>query len=304
MKTKFQIFFILACAMAVQAGPRSSASGDYIIATDTADSGGSRSTSVAYTHDGSLGGVTGISTVPTPAETAKHGYLGQLYEVTGLTVTATPASVNEEATRQLVAQQVLDDDSHLSVNAGSVGWSVVTGPVSGISSAGLATAGMVYQNTSATVQGVYGGFTGPLVLTVLNTLPDNYGSYGGDGLDDSWQNQYFGLDNPLAGPGADPDGDSQNNQFEFTAGLIPTDPLSRFLLRIEPVAGQPAQKRLIFSPRLADRTYNILTNATLNPDTWSALTGGIVSDNLTERTVTDTSASGNRKFYRVQVVKP
>lgn len=43
-------------------------------------------------------------------------------------------------------------------------------------------------------------------------------------LDDAWQNQYFGLDNPLAAPTADPDGET--NSFEFTAGLIPSDPQS------------------------------------------------------------------------------
>ena len=37
------------------------------------------------------------------------------------------------------------------------------------------------------------------------------------------------------------------------AGLDPTNPLSMFLLRIEPVAGQPTHKRLIFSPRFPDR---------------------------------------------------
>jgi len=70
----------------VHADSRSSA--NYTIATDTTDSGGTRVTSAAYTHDGSLGGVTGIAAVASPAETAKSGYIGQLYEVTGLTLTS------------------------------------------------------------------------------------------------------------------------------------------------------------------------------------------------------------------------
>ena len=33
----------------------------------------------------------GLSTAASPAETAKHGYVGQLYDVTGLTLTAAPS---------------------------------------------------------------------------------------------------------------------------------------------------------------------------------------------------------------------
>ena len=45
-------------------------------------------TSASYANDGSAGLVVGISTVAAPAETAKHGYLAQLYDATGLTPTA------------------------------------------------------------------------------------------------------------------------------------------------------------------------------------------------------------------------
>jgi hypothetical protein len=132
----------------------------------------------------------------------------------------------------------------------------------------------------------------------------------GTGVEDPftvWKASYFTPAEIAAGDAADnadPDGDGQNNRFEFTAGLVPTDALSRFLLRIEPVVGQPAHKRLIFSPRFNDRTYDILTSTTLLDGSWFALTGGIVSDMGTERTVTDTEATVGKKFYRVQVNKP
>ncbi len=302
MKTKSQILFALACAVSVNAGPRQSA--NYSVATDTTDGGGKRATSANYTNDGSAGNIAGISTVATPAETAKHGYVGQLYEVTGLALTSASPSVNETATVQLTARQSLDDATFLAVSATSVAWGVQSGPLTGVNTNGLATAATVYQNAAATAQGSYQGNTGTVGLTVVNTLPDNYGSYAGDGLDDAWQNQYFGLNNPNAGPQIDPDGDSQNNLFEFTAGLVPTDPLSRFLLRVEPVAGQTTQKRLVFSPRWTDRTYHIVTSTTLEAASWSALTSGIVSDNGTERSVTDTGATAPKKFYRVEIVKP
>lgn len=48
-----------------------------------------------YTNDGSAGGGAVISTVAAPAETAKHGYIAQLTEATGLQLTAPPATVNE-----------------------------------------------------------------------------------------------------------------------------------------------------------------------------------------------------------------
>ena len=44
------------------AGPRTSASANYKVATDTADAGGKRATSAAYTNDGSAGGIAGLST--------------------------------------------------------------------------------------------------------------------------------------------------------------------------------------------------------------------------------------------------
>ena len=288
--------------MPAQGAPRSSA--NYSVATETTDSGGQRTASANYSNDASAGNISGISTVASPAETAKSGYVGQLYEVTGLTLTSASPTVNETTTVQLNAWQSLDDATFLAVSATSVAWSVQSGPLTGVNTSGVATAGTVYQNTAATAQGGYLGNTGTAGLTVVNTLTDNFGSYAGDGLDDAWQNQYFGLNNPNAAPLVDPDGDRQNNLFEFTAGLVPTNPLSRFLLRIEPVAGEPARKRLVFSPRYNDRTYLVVTSTTLEAASWSALTGGIVSDNGNERSVTDTAATAPKKFYRVDITKP
>ena len=292
---------VIACTLThAHAGPRTSA--NYSVATDSVDAGGSRTTSIAYTNNGSLGGITGISTAA-PAETARHGYIGQLYEVTGLALAATPTTVDEGNTRQLSASQLLDDATTVAVNASSVAWSVANGPLASINAAGLATAGIVYQNTAAGAQGSYAGNTGTLPLTVLDTLPDNYGTYAGDGLPDSWQSQYFGLNNPNAAPALDPDGDGQTNFFEYTAGINPSDPLSRFLLRIAPVPGQPGRKDLIFSPRLADRTYQVKSNTALSGP-WLPLGSSTTSDAADQRTVTDLDATGARKFYHVEITKP
>ena len=138
----------------------------------------------------------------------------------------------------------------------------------------------------------------------MNTLPDNFGSYAADALDDAWQVQYFGQNSLLAAPTQDPDGDGQNNLFEFTAGLIPTDATSFFRVQIESVAGFNTQNKLIFSPRFNDRTYTIKTSTSLLNGSWISLTGGTVSDIGTERTITDTSATEPRKFYKVEITRP
>jgi hypothetical protein len=298
-----RLLFVLALLpAAVHAGPRSSA--NYNIATDTTGAGGKRANSASYTNDGSAGAIAGLSTVAAPAETAKHGYLGQLYEVTGLTLTAATLNVNEGTTDQLGAWQALDDATFNAVPAASVAWSVASGPLTGINASGLATAGIVYQDTAASAQGIYLGQTGTLGLTVKNVNPDDFGSYAGDSLDDAWQNQYFGLNNPNAAPAADPDGDGQTNLFEFTAGLIPTDPQSRFTLAIAPVSGQPAQKAVIFTPLVGGRSYTVQFKLSLTDATWQTLTGTTQNDSGITRTVTDPAGAGAAKFYRVQVSKP
>ena len=285
------------------AGPLTSA--DYTVPTDTTDAGGTRATSAAYTNDGSLGGVTGISPAA-PAQTVKSGYIGQLFEAAALQLAATASTVNEGGTRQLSGTQLFDDGSPLSVSAGSITWSVQSGPLTGVDANGLATAGLVYQDTAAVAQGDLGGVTGTLNLTVLDTLADNFGGYAGDGLGDDWQVLHFGEPpNENAAPAVDFDHDGQDNKFEFIANLDPTDAASRFTHRIEPVPGQPGQKNIVFGPVFGSRSYSILTNPTLNPANWQPLTTGSPPiDNGNERTITDTDATGDGKFYQLQIVKP
>lgn len=302
MKLHAALFLTLLTA-AGHAGPRTSA--NYTVATDTADAGGKRTTSASYTNDGSAGSIVGISTVAAPAETLKSGYVAQLFDVTGLTLTAATLTVDETATDALAAWQFLDDATFLSVPAASMTWSVASGPLTGISAAGVATAGIVLADTAATAQGIFSGVTGTLGLTVKNVNPDDFGSYAADGLDDAWQNQYFGLNNPLAAPALDPDGDGQTNLFEFTAGLIPTAPSSRFTLTIQSVPGQPAQKHVVFTPLVAGRTYIVTSKPGLAAGSYAPLTNpSAPSDAGPLRTITDLSAGGAAKFYRVEITKP
>lgn len=280
----------------LDAGPRTSS--NYTITTDTTDAGGRRTTSASYTNDASIGGIAGVSTVAAPAETVKAGYIAQLYDAAGLTLTAASTNVNETATVQLAAWLALDDVTSLAVPATSVAWSVASGPLTGISTGGLATAGAVYQNTGATAQGVHSGFTGTLGLTVVNTLSDNFGTYAGDGLDDAWQSQYFGLSNPQAAPGADPDADGATNADEFNALTNPASGAS-FFVATSTVNG--ADLIISFST-VTGRTYTLQRSDTLAPVSWtnSGLPAPLAGTGAVSA-FTIPASTPNRRFFRVQV---
>lgn len=301
MKT-IHILLALVAALAAHAGPSSSV--NYNVVADTLDIAGIPSGSINYTNQSSMGGVAGLAAIASPTGISKSGYIAQLYEVTGLQLAATPASVDEDGTRQLSGVPLLDDGTTLAVPPGSISWSIQSGPLSSISPGGLAAASTVYEDTVAVAQGSYAGKAGTLDLTVVNVNLDDLPGYSADGIDDAWQVQYFGLNNPNAAPLLDADGDGQNNSFEFIAGLVPTNAGSKFSYRIEPVPGFPSQIRIVFSPRLASRNYEILTSLTLAPGSWNALVGGVSADMGNERSITDLNTSGSLKFYQVRIVKP
>lgn len=273
------------------------------LVTSSVNGGGGRSSAGSYTNEASLGGFGNIES--TGSAMNKDGYIGQLTEVAGLSATGTPATVNETAATQLSGTAVMDDDTLTALSGNEINWAVPSWPLAGINASGVATAATVYANTSATVNGIYLGVAGSGSVLVLNTIPDNYGTYAGDGLPDWWQNQYFSLDNPNAAPGADVTGTGQNNLFKYVAGLDPTNAASVFRLRIEAIAGRPGLKKLIFTPRWNDRTYtpqfrtNLVSGAS-----WTNLLTSTTSDNSTERTVIDTNAVGNTRFYRIQITYP
>ncbi len=90
----------------------------------------------------------------------------------------------------------------------------------------------------------------------------------------------------------DADGTGQDNLFKYLAGLDPLDPAARFVLSIAPVAGQPTQRALIFSPVYGGRTYTVQTTSSLTQPNWTALNGATVVVNGTTETVTDPDVTG------------
>jgi len=165
------------------------------------------------------------------------------------------------------------------------------------------------QSVAANLTGLAPGATYHFRATATN--PDGTAD-GGDltfttlSLLQGWRQQYFGTTENSGGAAdtADPDGDGGSNLFEYVAGLLPNDRLSRFNVRVEEVAGEPGQKAIIFSPLMPGRTYVPKCKASLTDPAWTALTSFTTSDNLAERTVIDLAAGSGAKFYTVEIVLP
>ena len=292
---------LLPCFFLLTHAANAGTSANYTLAPDIVDGGGLRGTSTNYTVNGSAAsGGAGSSA----RYSARTGFAGQLMDAAGISITTSPLTVNEGNTRQLSATLRYDDSTTAPLSANNVTWSVQSGPLSGISPGGLATATAVYQDTAAGVRGTYQTFISTLTLTVLNVLSDNFETYAGDGIPDEWQVLHFGINNPNAGPLRDPDSDGQNNLFEYNACLIPTSAASRLQFDFFAVPGHPEQKGLIFSPRFPGCSYTIRAANTPDRAASSPLTGGITTDSGEVRRVIDPDGGGSRKFYHLQVTRP
>ena len=242
----------------VSANAQTSTSASYeLLSAEPGPGGGAvQSGSVTVTAEISVGNAIagGVSNVTAGGVQWKGNFVGQLYDPVAIEVSGTPTSINETATTQLAASAVMDDDTTLLLDPNDLTWSVMAGPFSGITTGGLASSTNVFQNEVGMLRGTWQMLEDIENISVLNVGNDDFGSYAGDGLDDDWQVGFFGLDNPDAAPGEDPDGDDQDNQFENLAGVDPTDANSKFDVRLERVPGQPDQTRAVLPPFLLDRT--------------------------------------------------
>jgi hypothetical protein len=207
-------FIVLWYCLAARLYAGSPSSASYTIVGDVIDLGGQRTTSATYVNIGSAGGISGMAGAPLPGITVKAGYVAQVVEVTALVLTASGATLNEGGNGQIAAWQQLDDATFLAVPAASVGWSITPGPLTTISASGLVSAGAVFQDTPATLQGVFASHTGTFSLTVRNTNPDNFSTFANDGLDDALQVRAT----VLAAPNADADGDGTSDLLEYAFG--------------------------------------------------------------------------------------
>lgn len=272
----------------------------YTLAPVALDAAGLTSTGNHYTLNSSaMAGGAGFST----KYTALTGYAGQLKEpasavpdVVGIALRASPASIDENGSRQISADVRHADGSWTPLSGNLVTWSVESGPVSSVNSAGVATGSPVYTNTAAVVRGQYLTFSATLQLTVLDTLKDNFGSYAGDGLPDDWQIEHFGLNNPNAAPLADPDGDGFDNRFEYDACLDPADRFSTLHMFITGTFDGP--RYVSFFPFFDGCQYTLRASSDLM--SWSPVAGP-VSDNGNLRTIRDDTSLSNHRFYQLDV---
>lgn len=284
-------------------------SAHYALTPVTLDGGGGQS---GTAHYASISSITAGGAVNSAQYLGRTGFTGQLYDPIALELYSEmdPLVLQEESEFDLWAATRFDDDSFLIIDpatlAAQLALSFPSGPLQQKAGGGrprgvTVTVGPVYEDAVGTIEGVFGGFTVTFSLTILDTFNDNFGSYAGDLIDDIWQVNYFGEENPQGLALADPDADGQNNLFEFTAGIIPTSASSRFALRIERVPGVSTARRLVFSPIAPDREYLVEVRDT-HTSPWTVLTGGTQSETGAERAIITTPV-GLTKFYRVQVRK-
>lgn len=274
-------------------------SGGVYTVNDTVDGGGQRAASAAYTMDGSLGGIGGISSEG--AATAKQGYVGQLTEVTQLFVLATPAAVNEGGVLQLSGVAGLDDATVSALAASNLLWAAPAFPLASISPAGAVAATTVWSNTCGTVSGTYLGFSGSAQVTVLDSNPDNFGLYAGDQIPDAWQARYFGVSQPQGTAGAT-NCTGHNNLYSYIADLNPTDPNS--VLKIVSLSESPPKRVIGFSPASPARLYRLLYTTNLASGTWANLPGQPPVSGVSGAMSLYDPDPGAARFYRVQVLLP
>ena len=130
---------------------------------------------------------------------------------------------------------------------------------------------------------------------VLATITDD----NFDGLDDSFQRQYFPLFTAAnAAPAADPDGDLMNNYAESIAGTVPTNAASVLKLLSVARTGNTATLRWISGN---GKKYQLAYRANLATGGWSNL-GSIVIGAGTNTQFADTTATNAFRFYRVQAL--
>jgi hypothetical protein len=268
-------------------------------AASTLDAGGSVASGGTVVNISSLGGIGGVSS--DGGETiARAGFPGQIYNIASLSATPEPAGVIEEGTLQLAPVIVCDDSTTLISTC--VLWETDSIFLSIGSGTGQITAGTVPGTREETVRLTAADVTGDVPVTIFDTTPDNYGPFAADGLDDSWQWDWFASDPARGAPGSDPDGDGQNNMLEYFAGTLPLDSASFLRLSIATITGDPSARLLRFTPWRPDRAYSWHSSTNHQPP-WSPVNGvPVTPDALNEwGEATDASAAEAEKFYRLLI---
>lgn len=198
----------------------------------------------------------------------RPGFSGRLYDVQTLEVGVQAPAVPEENAVEFDVAGRCDDATVLP--AETEAWSIVAGPIAALGGTGHALTAAVYQEETGVVEAVAFGLTARGQVRVLDQDPDNFGLYAHDEVQDRWQVGYFGPDSTNGLAGADPDGDADDNFYEFIAGTDPLSPQSAFRVDIARSGGL----RVSGSPANTNRTYHLQQTANLKSGVWSPVAEG------------------------------
>lgn len=225
----------------------------------------------------------------------RAGFPGQLYDVVAVEVASPTGGVAEGSAAAFDVVGQCDDGSRLVPAAES--WDIVAGPIATLDGGGQAMLAAVYRVETGVVQATAFGFTGQGAVRVLDSDPDNYGLYAHDNIQDLWQIGYFGPSSTNGLAGADPDGDRDDNYYEFIAGTDPLLPGSAFRVTVSRSGGL----RVAGAPAGTNRTYRLQQAASLRPGVWTDVGEGTGFLSNGQWVVTGLSGTNALQNYRMAV---
>jgi|GEM_PF-1283184 len=126
--------------------------------------GGGKSTSGHITNDASISSIGGIS--QGAGTEIKSGFVGQIYDVSGLLITATPSIVPSGGASKLSPSAILDDSTVIVLSPEEVAWDTPTFPIANITPSGQLTASTVTTTTNGTVGAHYQNVSAKTTITV------------------------------------------------------------------------------------------------------------------------------------------
>lgn len=271
----------------------------------TTDCGGGTAASLSYSVVASIGQAVAASSQSVDGSVTLRAQPVILQsQASSLSLLASQDIIHEDDCIQLSGVAIMDDGSITALSGSEIAWSNGSGSIESIDPQGLAKTRAIYADSLIGLTGFYQHISVSRTWPVLNDQPDNYGMYANDEIDDSWQVQYFGLENPLAGAEIDSDGDHHNNYFEFVANLNPREGMSSFHTEIKPSSSQAGGMDISFWPVFDNRVYTLLRATSLEPVSWAPLTTATSVEANGKRTITDPSGNERTEFYRIEIIKP
>lgn len=130
---------------------------------------------------------------------------------------------------------------------------------------------------------------------VPGAAPVPGGDSDSDGMDDAWEQLYFG--NLSRNGTGDFDGDGATDLAEFLAGTVPNSAASVFkIIRVTPTPGVSA---LIEWNSVPGKTYHVEYKNSLSAPAWSDLPGDVTANSSTASKVDATIGGAGHRHYRV-----